>query len=83
MANMNKIENLRYVLSYDYCMTVDREGRGGGVAVLWRNSLNCTITNYSSNHIDIEVEDTQRGKWRLTGFMGIRRVVGGEIHGIY
>jgi hypothetical protein len=75
MANMNKIESLRYVLDYDYCLTVDREGRGGGVAVLWRKSMKCSITNYSLNHIDIEVEDLQRGKWRLTG-------VGGETHGI-
>jgi hypothetical protein len=32
--------------------------------------MKCLITNYSLNHIDIEVEDLQRGKWRLTGFYG-------------
>ncbi|GAU38731.1 hypothetical protein TSUD_208420 [Trifolium subterraneum] len=69
-THLNKIENLRYALEYDYCFTVDRDGRGGGVAVMWRKVVNCSITNYSLNHIDIEVDDLQRGKWRLTGFYG-------------
>jgi hypothetical protein len=70
MTHLNKIENLRYALEYDYCFTVDRDGRGGGVAVMWRKVVNCSITNYSLNHIDIEIDDLQRGKWRLTGFYG-------------
>ncbi|MCH80360.1 replication protein A 70 kDa dna-binding subunit, partial [Trifolium medium] len=46
------------------------KGRGGGVAILWNNSLKCHITNYSLNHIDIEVVDEVRGNWRITGFYG-------------
>ncbi|CAJ2632963.1 unnamed protein product [Trifolium pratense] len=48
----------------------DREGRGGGIAVMWKNSLKCQIMNYSLNHVDIEVIDDSRGMWRLTGFYG-------------
>jgi hypothetical protein len=39
MTNANKIEELKYVLDFDSCFTVDREGRGGGVAFLWKSSL--------------------------------------------
>lgn len=71
MAAVNKIEELKYTLSFDYCFQVDRIGRGGGLAFLWKKPANCIITNYSQNHIDIEVVDSLSGKWRLTGFYGM------------
>ncbi|GAU39464.1 hypothetical protein TSUD_158950 [Trifolium subterraneum] len=70
MTNANKIKELKYVLGFDFCFTVDREGRGGGVAIFWNNSLKCQIMNYSLNHIYIEVFDAIRGNWRITGFYG-------------
>jgi len=70
MTTLNKIEELKYLLGYDFCVAFDREGRRGGIAFLWRESLNCNITNYSLNHIDIEINDLRHGKWRLTGFYG-------------
>jgi len=71
MAALNKIEELKYILSFDSCFTVDRICRGEGLAFLWKKSANCIITNYSQNHIDIEVVDPLCGKWRLTGFYGM------------
>jgi hypothetical protein len=71
MTTSNKIDELKYVLSFDYCFSVDRIGRGGGLAFLWKKSINCNITNYSTNHIHIEVIDAIKGKWRLTGFYGM------------
>jgi len=34
--------------------------------------VNCSITisNYSSNHIDAEITDINKGKWRVTGYYG-------------
>jgi exonuclease III len=61
MAAINKIEELKYILSFDSCFTVDRIGRGGGLAFLWKKSVSCNITNYSQNHIDIEVDDSLIG----------------------
>lgn len=57
-------------MCFDFCFCVDREGRGGGIAILWRKYVDCSITNYSQNHVDIEVQDNIRGRWRLTGFYG-------------
>jgi len=71
MTTSNKIDELKYMLVFDYCFSVDRTGRGGGLACLWKKNLNCTITNYSQNHIDMEIDDSLRGKWRLTGFYGM------------
>ncbi|MCH80906.1 replication protein A 70 kDa dna-binding subunit, partial [Trifolium medium] len=70
LVHSNKIEELRCLLGFDNCFAVDREGRGGGVALLWRSSLCCSITNYSSNHINAEIADATRGMWRLTCFYG-------------
>lgn len=63
MTALNKIEDLKYILSFDSCFMVDRIGRGGGLAFLWKKSANCKITNYSQNHIDVEVEDKLHGNW--------------------
>jgi len=70
MSNANNIEELKYVLCFVFCFCCDREGRGGGLAILWKKNLNCRITNYSKNHVDVEVTDNIRGSWRLTGFYG-------------
>lgn len=66
----NKIEEVKRRINFHGCFAVDREGRGGGVAVLWKENFNCCITSYSSNYIDMEVVDDSRGVWRLTGFYG-------------
>jgi hypothetical protein len=50
--------------------SVDRVGRSGGLAMFWNSSLNCQVFDYSQNHISIEVIDTDRGNWRLTGYYG-------------
>jgi len=34
MTTSNKIEELKYMLAFDYCLYVDRVGRGGGLACL-------------------------------------------------
>jgi hypothetical protein len=70
LINSNKTNDMRYELSFDSCFAADREGRGGGVAVYSNNNIDCTITNFSSNHVDITVNDPVRGNWRLTGFYG-------------
>ncbi|GAU37567.1 hypothetical protein TSUD_154000 [Trifolium subterraneum] len=37
--------------------TVPKKRRGGGLALFWNASFNCSISNYSQNHIDVEVVD--------------------------
>jgi len=67
MTTSNKIKELIYMLAFHYCLSVDRVGRGGGLACLWNKNFNCTITNFSQNYIDMEVKDSLlRGRWRLT-----------------
>jgi len=58
------------LLSFDSCITVDRTGRGGGLALFWRHSSNCTLVDFSNNHITVEIVDFILGPWRLTGYYG-------------
>lgn len=66
----NKIEALASKLGYADFFSVDRQGRGGGLAVLWKRTMRCTVVDSSSNHIDIEVNEGDRNAWRLTCFYG-------------
>lgn len=36
--------------------------------MLWKNSINCVITGYSKNHVNLNIEDERQGKWRITAF---------------
>jgi len=40
------------MFGFDCCLAVSSNGRSGGIARFWRNSFNCSILNYSSNHIN-------------------------------
>jgi len=70
LCNNNKISNLKYSVGFDHHFSVDCIGRSGGLAVLWRNSAQCSITNYSQNFINMSIQDPIKGLWRLTAFYG-------------
>ncbi|KAK9749818.1 hypothetical protein RND81_02G152700 [Saponaria officinalis] len=48
---------------------VDCVGRSGGLAVLWKKNLRCTILSATVHYIDMEVREGAN-IWRLTGFYG-------------
>jgi hypothetical protein len=68
LAHRNKIEELHFLL--DCCFPVDRTGRGGGLALFWRNSLHCKLVDFSSSHITVEIVDNVLGIWRVTDYYG-------------
>jgi hypothetical protein len=70
LVHKNKVEDLRYVLGFDFCFSVDSIGRSGGLAIYWRANFNCQIVNYSQNHITVAVTDATHGTWSLTGYYG-------------
>jgi hypothetical protein len=69
-VHINKIEEFHYLLGYDFFSAPDRVGRGGGIVLFCRKSLNCTIVNYSSNHINATIEENYNVSRLLTGFYG-------------
>jgi len=39
LVSRNKIEDLRYLLSFDFCFSIDRSGRAGGLALFLAHFL--------------------------------------------
>ncbi|XP_074346246.1 uncharacterized protein LOC141685021 [Apium graveolens] len=66
----NKIEDIRIRFGFVQCFSVDRVGRSGGLAIMWKNHVNCQIFGYSRNHIDVHMLDNNMVTWRLTYFYG-------------
>ncbi|MCH82637.1 endonuclease/exonuclease/phosphatase family protein [Trifolium medium] len=72
LVHANKIEEVRVRLGFDASFAVDRVGRSGGLAILWKHPFDCNLINFSSNFINIEVNHPTYPKWRFTGFYGYR-----------
>jgi exonuclease III len=70
LVHANKITEIKNKLGFDAAFAVDRIGRSGGLALLWKNKINCQIINYSNNFINVEVSSNNWKQWRLTGFYG-------------
>ena len=42
--------------------------------MFWRNTVNCSIVNYSANHISAKIEEVSHGAWIFIGFYGYPEV---------
>lgn len=71
LCNENKVQEVRRVLGFEGCFVVDKQGRSGGLALLWRKNSLCEVQNYSQNFINTIVREDSQQEWRLTGFYGI------------
>lgn len=70
LVHSNKTDVFRYLLGLDNCFSISSNGRSGVLALFWQNSFGCTVLNYSTNHINVEVNDRNKGKWQFTGYYG-------------
>lgn len=70
LSYADRIDELRRSLGFDFCFAVDRVGRSGGLAILWKSNFPCEVLNYSSNHIDVAVLDNRVRSWRMSCFYG-------------
>jgi len=62
--NDQKMERIRFSLGLSNMVVVKGDGRGGGIAMLWRKGVNMILRNYSIN-IDVVADDGF--SWRFTG----------------
>ncbi|KAL9440617.1 hypothetical protein AB3S75_019313 [Citrus x aurantiifolia] len=70
LCNKNRLEQIKTKIGFDGLLVVDRVGRGGGLAFLWKAACEVTLLSYGQNYIDTEVEVADLGRWRITGFYG-------------
>lgn len=70
LSRKDKMEWVRVKLGYDGVLSVEPQGRSGGLAILWKDVDHAKLLSYSQNHIDMEVMTNGMMNWRLTGFYG-------------
>lgn len=49
---------------------MNRTGRSGGLAILWRQLFDCAVLSYSLNFINVVVSTARGPNWRFIGFYG-------------
>ena len=68
---VSEMARIKRKLERQQCLVVPSVNRGGGLALLWKNSLTVDVQTYSPRHIDaIVTEKNGNRKWRFTGFFG-------------
>lgn len=69
-----EFETTKKKVGFEYGLAAgcDERGRGraGGVALLWRNSLEVRVTSFSNNHICAEIVDAWDFTWFFSGIYG-------------
>ncbi|XP_043815337.1 uncharacterized protein LOC122724442 [Manihot esculenta] len=68
-ANGVRMEQIKSLLRFSHCFSVDCVGIGGGLCLMWKDDVKLAITGYCSNFIDSTSGDGS-DCWRFTGFYG-------------
>ena len=64
------MEKFKRELEFDGLFIVPSDGRGGGLALLWKLEMAVWVDSFSKFHIDAMVNSGSEEAWRLTGFYG-------------
>ena len=64
------LEIVQSKIGFDHHWVVLREGRGGGLVIFWKATINLTIEESNKSYIDAFIDKNLENEWRLTGFYG-------------
>lgn len=66
-----KMEWIRCKLGFQNLFVVDSVGKGGGLALFWRDDIQVDIQNFSPRHINGVITTPYSDvQWKFTGFYG-------------
>ena len=63
------MERIKLKLNFDGLFTVTNEARGGGLALMWKNSSDVWVDSFSSYHIDAIIKGGHRGCMEINRFL--------------
>lgn len=71
----DRVDGLLRSLGFAHGISVGCHGRGGGLALLWKDEVCVKLKSLDKLHIDVAVLDpvTSEERWRLSGFYGEAR----------
>jgi exonuclease III len=68
--DVKRMEKVRASVGFQYVFTVPSKGRSGGLALMWKDSIEVRVQTFSQHHVDVHVHMDTNSWWRLTGFYG-------------
>ncbi|KAL0364052.1 UNVERIFIED_CONTAM: putative mitochondrial protein [Sesamum angustifolium] len=65
-CSSRRIDSLKHRFDM-FGFSVDSRGKGGGLALLWRKSVDVVLQSYSHNHIDVSLHTRSVRPWLVAG----------------
>ncbi|XP_075675032.1 uncharacterized protein LOC142644270 [Castanea sativa] len=65
-----RLEFVQRSTGFDHRWVVPRVGRGGGLVLYWKASINLKVEDLDRHYIDAVIDKNTENEWRLTGFYG-------------
>ena len=69
-ANEARLDTVQRNWEFEHKWVVPKEGRGGGIALFWKATVNLVVVDSSHYYIDAWVDKDTENQWRFTGFYG-------------
>ena len=69
-ADEARLQEIKLKIEFDNLFFVERNNRGGGLALCWRNSIDVHVDTFFKNHIDYIINKGREDEWCFTGFYG-------------
>lgn len=67
-SNREHMVRINEKLEFDDLFTIPNDGRGGGLALLWKESIKVWVDGFSKYQIDLTMEGGSENAWQLRGF---------------
>ena len=65
-----RLEFVQRSIGFNHRWVEPRVGRGGGLVLYWKASVNLTVEDSDRHYIDAVINKNTKNEWRLTGFYG-------------
>ena len=66
-ADEVRLQEIKCKIEFDNLFFVERNNKGGGLALFWRNSIDLHVDSFSPNHIDSIINKGKEEVWQFTG----------------
>ena len=65
-----RLQEIKHKTEFDNLFFVERNNRGGSLALYQRNSIDVHVDTFSNNHIDSIINKGNDDEWCFIGFYG-------------
>ena len=70
LADEARLDYVKDRIHFDIKFFVQRENRGGGLVLYWKNDIEVEVESSSLSHIDTVINKNSGKAWRFTDFYG-------------